>query len=352
VENRCGLLDESPNIAGQEPSPAFPLELLTFRCQCGFDIAPVAEESPFPRFQGFDLILGQHAFELANRVLRALLGDGLLHVLLDRNTLEEPAYHVEDLVAAELLADALQLLEQGLHDTPFTRFAGNQIEDNDGVVLLLVAVDSSHPLFQPGGVPGYVPVQEPPGELKVDTLARGVGADHVKSTTLSRFLAEELDLILSLAELHPTVDLGNLTREPESLQSTNEILKGITMLGEDDELFVAVLGILQHFAKFLKLGLVPVGIDTLRQFQKLFDPIPFRDQFGERDGDDTAHDLLLGDLVLLYPCLGRFLVARLLVQNILRVVEFTLHLGELIDGDLPGLNRFDQTFELSQSTLE
>src|SRR5208337_1713270 len=293
VENRCGLLDESPNIAGQEPSPALPLELHTFRCQCGFDIAPVAEESPFPRFQGSDLILGQHAFELANRVFRALLADGLLHVLLDRNTREEPAYHVEDLVAAELLPDALQLHEQGLHDPPFAGFARDQIEDNDGVMLLLVAVDSSHPLFQPSGVPGYVPVQKAPGELKVDTLARGVGADHVKSTTVSRFLAEELDLILSLAELHSAVDLGNLTREAQSLQSPNEVLKGITMLGEDNELFVAVLGVHQHFTKLLELGLVPVGIDTLRQFQKLFDPIPFGNQFGERDGDETAHYLLL-----------------------------------------------------------
>ena len=219
-------------------------------------------------------------------------------------------------------------------------------------MLLLVAVDPSHPLFQPGGVPGYVPVQEAPGELKVDTLARGVGADHVKSTTVSRFLAEELDLILSLAELHSAVDLGDLTREPQSLQSPNEVLKGITMLGEDNELFVAVLGVLQHFAKLLELGLVPFGIDTLRQFQKLFDPIPFGNQLGERDGDDTAHYLLLGDLVLLFPCLRSFLVARLLVQNILRVVEFPLHLGELIDGDLPGLNGFDQTFELSQSAFE
>ena len=77
----------------------------------------------------------------------ALLADGLLHVLLDRNTLEEPTDHVEDLVAAELLADAFQLLEQGLHDPPFACFPCDQVKDYDGVVLLLVAVDPSHPLF-------------------------------------------------------------------------------------------------------------------------------------------------------------------------------------------------------------
>ena len=194
--------------------------------------------------------------------------------------------------------------------------------------------------------------KQPPGELQVDALARGVGADHVESTAVSRLLAEELDLLLSLAELHSAVDLGDLTREPQSLQSPDQVVEGVAMLGEDDELLVAVLGVLQHFAELLELGLVPLGIDPLRQVQKLFDPIPLGNQLGERDGDDTAHDLLLGDLVLLLPCLRSFLVAGLLVQNILRLVEFPLHLGELIDGDLAGLNGLDQPLELSQSTLE
>ena len=60
---------------------------------------------------------------------------------------------VEDLFAAQAVADRLQLVEQRLDDQAFAGLGGDQIDDLHRVVLLAVAVDAAHALFKAGRVP-------------------------------------------------------------------------------------------------------------------------------------------------------------------------------------------------------
>ena len=50
------------------------------------------------------------------------------------------------------------------------------------------------------------------------------------------------------------MDLRDLSGEAEAFQPADEELRGVAMLGEDDELLVDVLRISEDLAKLLELG--------------------------------------------------------------------------------------------------
>ena len=221
------------------------------------------------RFEGFHLLLGQRALEGPANLLGIPFGsDRLLHVLLDADALKQAADHVEDLVVAELLADALELFEQGLHHPALAGLAGDEVDDIDRVVHLLVAVDAAHPLLEPRRVPGDVPVEQPPGKLHVEALTRRVGADHVQGAAFVGRLAEELDLDLTLAKVHAAVNSSDLAGEAQPFEPPDEIDERVAMLGEDDPLLVARLGVVEVLAQLLELRLIPLGVYLLRQAEE------------------------------------------------------------------------------------
>ncbi len=219
-------------------------------------------------------------------------------------------------------------------------------------MLLLVAVDAAHPLLQPGRVPGQVPVQQPPGELHVQPLARRVGADHVLGAALSPRPAEELDLPLPLAEVHPAVNLGDRPGEAEPFEPPDEVDEGVAVLGEDEQLLVPGLGVVQDLPELVELRLVPPGVHLPGQVQERPDLVPLGLEFRQRDRHDAAQGLGLGDLVLLLAPLGGLLVGGLLLEHVLGVVQLPLQGRQFLGGDPARLDEFDPLVELLGPAFE
>ena len=83
-------------------------------------------------------------------------------------------------------------------------------------MLLAVAVNPAHALFETGRIPGDVVIDHDPAELEVDTLGSGIGTDHQPRSALLGGNTEALDLVLAFREVHATVDLGDVTRVSEA----------------------------------------------------------------------------------------------------------------------------------------
>jgi hypothetical protein len=97
----------------------------------------------------------------------AVLSRRHLQIGLERDVLEQPADDIEHLVGSEFLADRFELVEQDLQDPALARVSGDQVDDDDRIALLTVAVNPAHSLLQPGRVPWHVVVHHQPAELKV-----------------------------------------------------------------------------------------------------------------------------------------------------------------------------------------
>ena len=148
----------------------------------------------------------------------------------------------EDLVGPKLFANVFQLVEQSLEHPSLARLSGNQVDNDDWVALLPVAVDAAHALFQAGRIPGYVVVHHQPAELEIDTLAGGVGGDQIGRPALVRRLSEQLNLCLPLAVVEPTVDQCDLAGEAQSFETPDEEFRAVAVLGKDDEFLMAKFG--------------------------------------------------------------------------------------------------------------
>ena len=124
------------------------------------------------------------------------------------------------------------------------------------------------------------------------------------------------------------------------------------MLGEDDPLLVARLGVVEVFAELFELRLVALGVNLLGQGEQGLDLVPLCDQLGEGNGDDTAECLHFGNLVFLFAVLGSFLVAGFVLEHVLDVVQIALHRRQLGSGDFASPDRFDEAVELFQTSFE
>ena len=72
--------------------------------------------------------------------------------------------------AAERLAENVEALQQSVVDPFINRVRVDEIPDQDLLGFLSDPVDTTNPLFDPGGVPGQVVVYDQAGELEVHTL--------------------------------------------------------------------------------------------------------------------------------------------------------------------------------------
>jgi hypothetical protein len=144
------------------------------------------------------------------------------------------AQHVEDL-AAECLAGFFELFEQAPVDVALARLVGDEVPQVADL-RLTDAVDAAEALFEPIGIPGQVVVHHQVGALEVDALARCVRCDqHVDL----RIVLESLLGLLALLPAHLAMDDDNGSRAAQDrLYARCEVVQGVSMLGEDDELLV------------------------------------------------------------------------------------------------------------------
>jgi hypothetical protein len=140
--------------------------------------------------------------------------------------------HVEDLVVAERLAHAVELLQEAHEHLALAGVRRDEVEYLD-FVLLAVAVDSPHSLFQPVRVPRQIPVDHHPAELEVDALTGGICPDQELGV-----LPEPLFGGDAVLELHAPVDDADGTAPLAKL--SGQVLQGVPVLGKDEDLLVTV----------------------------------------------------------------------------------------------------------------
>ena len=235
VQERGRLVDETPDVAGEQLCVSLLVDVVSQSRQFLAHVAAIAEEPLLPFGQGLDLLLGQLPFQALFDGRSPFLRQRLFHVLPDGHALENPADHVEDLIGLELLADFLQLVEQRLQHPAFAGLGGDEVQDDDRIVLLAVAVDAAHALFQPRRVPGHVVVHHHPTELEVDAFARRIRGHEEPGAALRHRLAEQFHLLLPLGVVHPAVNPGDLAGEAQALKATNEVFERVAVLGEDQQ---------------------------------------------------------------------------------------------------------------------
>ena len=241
VHERGSVLDVLPDVAGQESAVGRGVERGADAGEFPLHVAAIPEERFLTLGQRLDLLSGQDAAQFGGDCCGVILFDGGLHVLLDRYPLEQPSDHVKDFVGLELLADSLQFLQERLHHLALARLGGDEVHDDHGVVLLAVAMDTTHALLKPRGIPGHVVVDHHPAELQIDALGRRVGADHEPRPALGDGLAELLDLLLTLAVVHPAVDLSDLAGVPHAVEASDKERERVTVLGEDNQFSCATV---------------------------------------------------------------------------------------------------------------
>ena len=275
VQERGRLVDETPDVAGEQLCKGFLLDVVSQTRQFLAHVAAITKEPLFPFGQGLDLLLGQLPFQTLLDGRSPFLGERLFHVLPDGHALEDPADHVEDLIGLELLANLLQLVEQRLQHATFAGLGGDEVQDDDRIVLLTVTVDAAHALFQPCRVPGHVVVYHHPAELEVDAFARRVRGHEEPRPALRHRLAEQFDLLLPLGVVQPAVNPGDLAGEAKALKATNEVFERVAVLGEDQQFLLRVLGIGDDLPQSLKLRLhVLVVVDPPGEYQAAAQPAP------------------------------------------------------------------------------
>ena len=290
--------DEPADVAGQQPAVLFPVDGLLQRGKAALDVA-APEQRPLPVGECAHLLLGQQAFDAGDGRGRARIRRCLLEVLLERDVLEQAAHDVEDLVRLKLPADQLQLVEERLQHAALARLARDEVDYDDRVVPLPVAVDPAHPLFEAGRVPRHVVVHHQPAELQVDSFAGGVGRYQVAGAAVVERTAEQLHLRLPRAVVEAAVDQCDLPGEAEPIEAADQERRRVAVLGEDDELLAGEARVAQHPAELLELRILALVGQAARLREQRLHLDAFLAKLGQGRRDDAAERTLLERLVTL-----------------------------------------------------
>ena len=84
------------------------------------------------------------------------------------------AHHVKYGLAMQGVPDFIESIHQPLQHPALHRVPGKEVEDQ-AIMLLPIAVDAAHALFQAVGVPGNVVVKEDITAVQVDAFPGGLG---------------------------------------------------------------------------------------------------------------------------------------------------------------------------------
>ena len=152
-------------------------------------------------------------------------------------------------------------------------------------------MDASHALLQPHRVPGDVVVDHEPAELEVDALPCCLG----RHQHLGRLPEGPLGIDagaggVAVADLHAAVDLGD--GEAPGFELADQVVEGVLVLGEDQELHLGVaedplLG--DHVLELGELGLDLAGFEHLSCVDELGEA---GDLVPQRGGVDARNHLL------------------------------------------------------------
>ena len=116
----------------------------------------------------------------------------------------------------------------------------DEVEDQ-AVFRLAVAMDASHPLFQPVGVPRDVVVEQDVAALEVDAFAGRLGRDQDLDRAFAELLfgVQPRAGLVPRADVHAAVDGANA--ETPLLQFLDEIVERVLELGEDKKPLLRVV---------------------------------------------------------------------------------------------------------------
>ena len=345
VQERCRGLEKAAHVAGQQAAVVFLLHRGRERGQAAREVAP-AEQGAFPLVQRPHLRLGQPAVDGVKH--GSVAGHGPFHVVPERDVLEQPAHHVEHLVGAELRPNAFELVEQGLQDAPLARAAGDQVDDDDRVALLAVAVDAAHALFEPRRVPRYVVVHHQPAELEVDALAGGVGRYQIRGAAPVRRPPERGDLRFPRAVVEAAVDQGDPAGETQPFEPADEEFRGVAVLGEDDEFLAGEVGRAQYGAEFLEFGVL--AGQPARLIGKDLHRGAFLPEIGQRQRDEAAQGVRLELLVAFASRVVGILVRGAVLEEVGRAAQPPLPARQFVRA--AGAHQFDGVVQAFQATFE
>ena len=97
------------------------------------------------------------------------------------------AHNIEHRVVVQRIANLLQLFQEALEHLALDGIRRDEIE-YQAVLVLAVAVNAPHPLFETVGVSGNVVVEEDVANLQVDSLAGGLGGHQHLYRALTELL--------------------------------------------------------------------------------------------------------------------------------------------------------------------
>ena len=219
------------------------------------------------------------------------VADRLEEEVAQRVALERLAEHVEDLAVVGL-ALLLDLGEQLGEDGAFPGVGRDEVPQVADLGLA-DAVDAAEALLDPVRVPREVVVDHEVGALEVQALAGGVGRDQDPGVDV---LGEQLFSLGALISPDAAVDGDDGVAAAEEIaDALGEVLQGVAVLGEDDDLLTGdhrVVGEqLAELGPLLVRAAVP---DPARELDQVGEEREFLVELGDRAGGGGG----VGDLRL------------------------------------------------------
>ena len=138
---------------------------------------------------------------------------------------QDLADNIEHCIVIEGIADLLKLLVQTLEDPSLNGVGRDKVEDQ-AIVPLPVAVDTTHSLFEPIRVPRDVVVEEDMAALQVDAFARRLGCNEDLDVAFTELPlgVEPGSRLIAGARLHAAMDATDA--EAPSLQLFHQVVRG------------------------------------------------------------------------------------------------------------------------------
>ena len=253
------------------------------------------------------------------------VADGLEEQILEANALENFAKDVED-AAIERGALDLKFFKKPEIDITFAGFLGDEIPEVADL-LLADAVDAAEALFEAVWIPRQVVVHHQVGVLEVHAFTGGIGGDqnaHFGVGTKDRLNAAALIAVGAAVDGDDGVGIAQ-----HSGNLLVEVIQCVAVLGEDDELALAAIGIahvgvvLQDAGEFVPFAVLPRGDDSFGLMFESLEDDDFLLQLGDGAGGGGLIDqglfevlLLLGvEVVVVLGNIGERLGQDLLAAN-------------------------------------
>jgi hypothetical protein len=144
---------------------------------------------------------------------------------------------VEDVVGGpEVFADFIGLANDVREEGEVLVLIGDEVEDGD-IAWLAVSVNSTIALFDAGGVPWAIEVEQiAGGALQVESFCGGVGGDE-DSHGAGRVI-EGAFHVTAFHVVHTPEECQDAFGAEAVCESANEVVEGGFVFGEDDESFV------------------------------------------------------------------------------------------------------------------